>query len=112
MTWLKPLLTNFRYLRPATAEEAYWHEAGMTKPLKTLPDAPQALPADEVLAHFGVSASKGLADEEAKHRLKVFGSNTVVSTRKASGLVILLHQFQSPVVYLLSAAAVIGILFR
>jgi P-type Ca2+ transporter type 2C len=84
----------------------------MTKRLRTLPDAPQALPADEVLAHFGVSASNGLADEEARHRLKVFGANTVVSTRKASELVILLHQFQSPVVYLLGAAAALGVLFR
>ena len=64
-----------------------------------------------MLAHFGVSASKGLADEEARHRLKIFGSNTVVSTRKASGLVILLHQFQSPVVYLLSAAAALAFYF-
>ena len=83
----------------------------MAKLLITLPDAPQALPAEEVLAHFGVSASKGLADEEARHRLKIFGSNTVVSTRKASGLVILLHQFQSPVVYLLSAAAALAFYF-
>jgi hypothetical protein len=45
----------------------------MAKLLGTLPDAPQALPADEVLAHFGVLASKGLADEEARHRLNVFG---------------------------------------
>jgi P-type Ca2+ transporter type 2C len=83
----------------------------MTKRLRTLPDAPQALPADEVLAHFGVSASNGLADEEARHRLKVFGANTVVSTRKASELVILLHQFQSPVVYLLGAAAALAFYF-
>ena len=83
----------------------------MNKPLRTLPDAPQALPADEVLAHFGVSASKGLADEEARHRLRVFGANTVVSTRKAGELVILLHQFQNPVVYLLGAAAALAFYF-
>src|SRR6516162_891828 len=83
----------------------------MTKLLRTLPDVPQALPADEVLAHFGVSASKGLADEEALHRLKVFGANTVMSTRKISELVILLHQFQSPVVYLLAAAAALAFYF-
>ncbi|MGB9295737.1 MAG: cation-transporting P-type ATPase, partial [Pseudolabrys sp.] len=47
----------------------------------------------------------------ARHRLKVFGSNTVASTRKASGLVILLHQFRSPVVYLLSAAAALAFYF-
>ncbi|MGC1981972.1 MAG: cation-transporting P-type ATPase [Pseudolabrys sp.] len=83
----------------------------MTKPLKPLPDAPQALPVDEVLAHFGVSTSKGLADDEARHRLKIFGANTVVTTRKASRLIILLHQFQSPVVYLLSAAAALAFYF-
>ena len=83
----------------------------MTQPVRTLPDAPQALPADEVLAHFGVSADKGLADEEARHRLGVFGANTVLSTRKASALVILLHQFQSPVAYLLGAAAALAFYF-
>ena len=83
----------------------------MTKPLKPLPNAPQALPVDEVLAHFGVSTSKGLADDEARHRLKIFGANTVVTTRKASRLIILLHQFQSPVVYLLSAAAALAFYF-
>jgi P-type Ca2+ transporter type 2C len=57
-----------------------------------------------VLAQLGVSRSKGLADEEAKHRLKIFDFNTVVSTRKTNALATLLHQFQSPVVYLLGAA--------
>ena len=83
----------------------------MAKTLTTLPDAPQALPASEVLAQLGVSASKGLADEDARHRLKVFGSNAVVSTRKAGGLIIFLHQFQSPVVYLLAAAAILAFYF-
>ena len=83
----------------------------MAKALTILPDAPQAQSASEVLAHFGVSASKGLADDEVRYRLNVFGLNTVVSTRKASGLFILLHQFQSPVVYLLSAAAILAFYF-
>ena len=83
----------------------------MATALKTLPDAPHAQPAGEVLARLGVSASKGLADEEIRRRLKLFGSNTVVSTSKASGLIILLHQFQSPVVYLLSAAAALAFYF-
>jgi Ca2+-transporting ATPase len=83
----------------------------MPKAARTLPDAPQALSADEVLAGLGVSVSNGLAGDEARHRLKVFGSNTVMSTRKASGLIILLHQFQSPVVYLLGAAAALALYF-
>ncbi len=77
----------------------------------TVLDAPQALPASEVLARLGVSPGKGLADEEISHRQKIFGSNAVVSTRKASGLIILLHQFQSPVVYLLGAAAALAFYF-
>lgn len=83
----------------------------MAKLLRMLPDAPHALPADEVMAHFGVSAIRGLADEEARHRLTVFGVNAVVTTRTASALVLLLHQFQSPVVYLLSAAAALAFYF-
>ncbi|MBS0518878.1 MAG: cation-transporting P-type ATPase [Proteobacteria bacterium] len=83
----------------------------MAEALETLPDVPQARAAGEVLAQLGVSAGKGLGDEEARRRLKVFGANTVVSTQKASGLVILLHQFQSPVVYLLGAAAALAFYF-
>ena len=69
--------------------------------LRTLLRAPQTQTASEVLANLGVSASSGLTGEEVTHRLKVFGSNTVLSRRKASGLLILFRQFQSPVVYLL-----------
>jgi len=76
------------------------------------PDAPQALPADAVLAHLGVSVASGLADEEVKRRLQTFGPNTIVSRRKASALAVLLHQFHSPVVYLLGAAAALAFYFR
>jgi Ca2+-transporting ATPase len=76
-----------------------------------LPAAPQALPADEVLAHLGVSVTSGLADEEVKRRLQIFGSNTIVARRKASVLAVLLHQFHSPVVYLLGAAAALAFYF-
>jgi Ca2+-transporting ATPase len=76
-----------------------------------LPDAPQALTVDEVLAHLSASVASGLVDEEVKRRLKTFGPNTIVSRRKASAVVVLLHQFQSPVVYLLSAAAALAFYF-
>ena len=83
----------------------------MNKPLRTLPDAPQALPADEVLAHFGVSASKGLADEEARHRLRVFGANTVEGTGKAGERAVVRLQCQNPVVYWPGAAAALAFFF-
>jgi P-type Ca2+ transporter type 2C len=58
-----------------------------------------------------VSLTSGLSDEEAKRRQKAFGANTIMSRRKASALVLLLHQFQSPVVYLLSFAAALAFYF-
>ncbi len=83
----------------------------MTQAVTTLPDAPQARSARDVLTELGVSTGTGLADQDVKRRLSVFGPNTVVSTRKANGLLILLHQFQSPVVYLLGAAAALAFYF-
>ena len=76
----------------------------MTEALTTM-DAPHALSADEILVRLGVSMGKGLTDAEVKERRKVFGSNTVASTRKTGVAAILWHQFHSPVVYLLGGAA-------
>ena len=79
--------------------------------LQRLPDAPQALLADEVLAQLDVSVAGGLDEDEVKRRLQTFGPNTIVSRRKASVLAVLLHQFHSPVVYLLGAAAALAFYF-
>ncbi len=51
--------------------------------LQRLPDAPQALLADEVLAQLDVSVAGGLDEDEVKRRLQTFGPNTIVSRRKA-----------------------------
>jgi Ca2+-transporting ATPase len=53
----------------------------------------------------------GLSDEEVRRRHATFGPNTIVSRRKANVLALLLHQFRSPVVYLLSAAAALAFYF-
>ena len=79
--------------------------------LRTTMDAPHALSANETLARLGVSVDKGLTDAEVMERRKVFGSNSVASTRKTSILAILWHQFHSPVVYLLGAAAALAFYF-
>ena len=76
-----------------------------------LPDAPHALPADEVLAALEVSVGTGLGDEEVSRRTKAFGANTIVARRPVSALDVLVHQFQSPVVYLLAAAAALAFYF-
>jgi Ca2+-transporting ATPase len=77
-----------------------------------LPDNPHALPAGEALARMGVSVAGGLTEDEVKRRHGVFGRNTIAARRKANALLLLLHQFQSPVVYLLSAAAALAFYFR
>src|SRR6516165_3327267 len=70
-----------------------------------------ALPRAEVLLRFEVSVSSGLTDAEAGRRLKKYGPNTLVVHRKVPALRVLLHQFQSAVVYLLSAAAILAFYF-
>ena len=54
----------------------------------------------------------GLTDAEAGRRLKRYGPNTIVVHRTVPAFRVLLHQFQSAVVYLLSAAAVLAFYFR
>ncbi len=83
----------------------------VTKKNESLPDKPQALRAGDVLTRMGVAVSSGLSNDEVKRRYGVFGPNTIVARRRAKALGLLLHQFQSPVVYLLSAAAALAIYF-
>jgi P-type Ca2+ transporter type 2C len=76
-----------------------------------IPEAPHALPADAALEALGVSAATGLDDEEVRRRTQSFGANTIVARRPVSALTVLVHQFQSPVVYLLAAAAALAFYF-
>jgi Ca2+-transporting ATPase len=81
------------------------------KTLERLPDTPYALSTAEMLALLDVSAAIGLSDEEVKRRIQAYGPNTIVSRRRTSAFTIFLHQFQSPVVYLLTAAAALAFYF-
>ena len=68
---------------------------------------PQQLPAhsldpNEVLKLLNVSFATGLSEDEAKSRLKRYGPNTIVSRLRANAFRLLLHQFHSPVFYLLA----------
>jgi Ca2+-transporting ATPase len=76
-----------------------------------LRDAYHALPAAEMLARLGVSVVAGLSDEQARSRLRQYGPNTIVARRRIGAFRVLLHQFQSPVVYLLAAAAALAFSF-
>ena len=81
------------------------------KPLDTPIDSAYAVAPSDLVALLGTSVADGLAADEAKSRLQAFGPNTIVSRRKANLLVLLLHQLQSPVGYLLSAAAALALYF-
>jgi P-type Ca2+ transporter type 2C len=76
-----------------------------------LPESPHALPVGELLRRLWVSSADGLSDDEIKKRRKRFGPNTITSRRAASAMRLLLHQFKSPVVYLLSGAAGLAFYF-
>ncbi len=76
-----------------------------------LPDAPHALTPAATLAALDVSAASGLSDDEVIRRRQRHGPNTIVARRKISALVVFAHQFMSPVVYLLAAAAGLAFAF-
>ena len=78
----------------------------------TLPESSHSLPVGDVLTRMGVSVASGLSEHEVKLRHAAYGPNTIVSRRKANALLLLLHQFHSPVVYLLSTASALAIYFR
>jgi Ca2+-transporting ATPase len=86
-------------------------ESNAVGPTLNLPDNPHALPAADVLHRLRVEHAHGLADEDAKTRRKHFGPNAVPRQRSVSLLLLLLHQFASPVVYLLTTAAGLSLYF-
>ncbi len=69
------------------------------------------LPIKEILQKLGTS-EEGLTDNEATERLKQYGPNKLVEEEKISRLKILLHQFTSPLIYILLVAAVVTALLR
>lgn len=77
----------------------------------TLPEAPHALTPAATLAALDVSAEKGLSDGEVLRRRQIHGRNIIASRRKIGTLAVLAHQFVSPVVYLLAAAAGLAFAF-
>ncbi|WP_367401179.1 cation-translocating P-type ATPase [Bradyrhizobium sp. WYCCWR 13022] len=76
-----------------------------------LPEYPHALPVTELLSQLRVSGAEGLSETEVSARRKHFGANTIASRRPAGAMRLLLHQFRSPVVYLLSGAAGLALYF-
>jgi P-type Ca2+ transporter type 2C len=63
------------------------------------------------LKQLQVTSVDGLSDDAVKARHQRFGPNTITSQHTASVLSLLLHQFKSPVVYLLGIAAALALYF-
>ncbi|GAB4388115.1 MAG: cation-transporting P-type ATPase [Thermodesulfovibrionales bacterium] len=64
------------------------------------------LPAGEALDRLGATA-RGLSGEEARERLARFGPNRLAEEERISRLAIALHQFTSPLIYILLIAAAV-----
>ena len=67
------------------------------------------LRSEEALAALHSDAATGLLAEEAERRLARFGPNALPEQRRRSILAVFLHQFQSPLIYLLLVAAGIAL---
>jgi calcium-translocating P-type ATPase len=74
------------------------------------PDDPiHSLPVAAALARLD-SGSQGLSAAEAARRLQQYGPNRLPEARQRGMLAVALHQFGSPFIYLLLAAAILSIL--
>ncbi|MCS7207798.1 MAG: HAD-IC family P-type ATPase [Dehalococcoidia bacterium] len=71
-----------------------------------------ALPAEDIAARFGTHLTDGLTRTEAEERLRQYGPNTLTVGRGVSVWAVLLHQFTSPLIYLLLAALAITLLIQ
>jgi Ca2+-transporting ATPase len=69
------------------------------------------LDAEEVFQRLQTS-EKGLTDEEVGKRLSLYGPNLFAREEKISKLKILLHQFKSPLIYILIIAAMVTLLLQ
>jgi len=65
----------------------------------------------EVLQKLKTS-EEGLTDDEARARLSEYGTNVFAREEKTSKLKILLHQFTSPLIYILMAAGIVTVLLH
>ncbi|GEP97224.1 cation-translocating P-type ATPase [Chitinophaga cymbidii] len=84
----------------------------MNTRMQTQEAPPHQLQQEELTAKLQSDVQKGLTDEAVAQRLEEYGQNTIESHKRISPWMILLHQFKSPVVYLLLVAAAMSVFFR
>ncbi|GIV06235.1 MAG: ATPase [Fimbriimonadales bacterium] len=78
-------------------------------PALTPPFVPHALTPEQV-AEYLQTNPQGLSQQEAKRRLQEYGYNEIEQIKPISVFQLLLHQFQSPLIYILLAAGLVTLL--
>ena len=73
---------------------------------------PHTFAEEEILSAMDVSLHQGLTTAKANHRNAQFGLNAFALKPPKSFWLVLLKQFQSPIVYLLAFAALISFYFN
>lgn len=72
------------------------------------PENPHALAVDDVAARLETDPAEGLDGAEVHARRKAYGANELLRQKPKSALAILVHQFNSIIVWLLGAAAALS----
>ncbi|MCZ4289954.1 cation-translocating P-type ATPase [Hoeflea alexandrii] len=72
------------------------------------PENPHALPVDDVAAWLETDPAAGLDGAEVPARRRAYGANELLRQKPKSALAILVHQFNSIIVWLLGAAAALS----
>ncbi|MEQ1843092.1 MAG: HAD-IC family P-type ATPase, partial [Verrucomicrobiales bacterium] len=67
-----------------------------------------SLQLDEVIVQVEANTERGLSKAEAARRFKVFGPNALPDTKHRGIFSIVVHQFLSPLIYLLLGAAIVA----
>jgi len=82
-------------------------------PSRIAPDRPwHQLAPDSVLSTLETDAVRGLSADSVRDRRSTYGANQISKVQRTSLFKIFLRQFQSPLIYILVAAAVITFLLR
>jgi P-type Ca2+ transporter type 2C len=71
-----------------------------------------SLSLEESARELNTDLKKGLSKEEIVERIKTFGSNNITENKEQGWFIILLRQFNSPIVYLLLFAAGLSFWFK
>ncbi len=68
-----------------------------------------SIPVEKLLFELNTSA-RGLSQQEAENRLRLYGKNTLQEQKQITTIVLFLNQFKSPLVLILIFAAIVSIL--